>query len=53
MTVRFTFNCILIDKDGMHHVDLAKDDPIAALDGAPKEAQVEVPNPPIDVGVTA
>jgi len=50
LTVRFTFNCILIDKDGIHHVDLGQADPIASMESKGKEAEVDAP---IDVAVTA
>lgn len=53
LTIKFTFNCILIDKDGIHNVDLAQENPIAAMENAGKKAMVDTPNPPIDVGVTA
>ena len=47
--MKFSFNCILIDKDGIHSVDLSKDDPLAAMESAGKDAGMDVPNPPIDV----
>ncbi len=53
MTIKFTFNCILIDKGGIHNIDLAEADPVAAMESAGKEAKVDTPNPPIDVGVVA
>ena len=49
LTVKFTFNCILIDKDGIRHLDLSRADPIAAMEGVGKDSMVDVPNPPIDV----
>lgn len=32
LTVKFNFNCIMIDKHGIHQVDLSLDDPIAAIE---------------------
>lgn len=56
MTVKFNFNCILIDKHGIHQVDLDLEDPIAAIEakvaaeeekaaqiGAQDQARGEVP----------
>jgi 20S proteasome subunit beta 4 len=53
LVVAFNFNCILIDKDGIHELNLKSNDPIAELQSAPEKAEVVVPNPPSDVGVTA
>jgi hypothetical protein len=51
LTVKFAFNCILIDKDGIHHIDLKADDPIGKLASSrADESSVAAPNPPIDVG---
>ena len=52
LTVKFSFNCILINKDGIFHVDLADADPLAAIEKAGSDAKVEAPNPPVDVAVT-
>lgn len=43
MTVRFDFNCIIIDKNGVHEVNLKSDDPFAAIDAeeAEKAAKAE------------
>ncbi|WVR05848.1 hypothetical protein IAU60_002874 [Kwoniella sp. DSM 27419] len=58
LTVKFDFNCILIDANGTHKIDLSFQDPIADVDAAAASAQqakddVAVPQPPLDVGVTA
>ncbi|ORX34282.1 hypothetical protein BD324DRAFT_637373 [Kockovaella imperatae] len=45
IVVQFNFNCILIDADGVHQLDLSASDPIADLSRAPEKAEVEVPNP--------
>ncbi|TXT09181.1 hypothetical protein VHUM_02655 [Vanrija humicola] len=34
LTVKFSFNAILIDKDGIHNLDLSSEDPIAAIEAA-------------------
>lgn len=34
MVVKFDFNCILIDKSGIHHIDLASTDPLAEVKAA-------------------
>ncbi|RSH80139.1 Proteasome subunit beta type-4 [Saitozyma podzolica] len=34
LTVKFAFNCILIDKDGIHNIDLSLPDPIGAMEAA-------------------
>ncbi|WVQ71160.1 hypothetical protein IAR50_000685 [Cryptococcus sp. DSM 104548] len=52
LTVKFDFNVILIDKNGIHQVDLSKEDPIANIEENPKDTQVDAPRPPIEVGVT-
>ncbi|TYJ55895.1 hypothetical protein B9479_003418 [Cryptococcus floricola] len=52
LTIKFDFNVILIDKDGIHQVDLSKEDPIANIEANPKDTQVDAPRPPIEVGVT-
>ena len=55
--MKYDFNCILIDKDGIHHLDLKSDDPIGAMEASEGEAggtkSVQVPEPPLDVGVGA
>jgi 20S proteasome subunit beta 4 len=43
LTVKFNFNCIIIDKDGIHSIDLESSDPIAALEADPTEAKVDAP----------
>ena len=53
LTVKFAFNCILIDKSGIRHINLKAEDPIGAAEAAGKDAVVETPNPPIDVGLVA
>lgn len=37
LTVKFEFNCILIDKNGVHQVDLKAADPYAALEAEEAE----------------
>lgn len=37
MTVRFDFNCIIIDKDGVHEVNLKSDDPFAEIESKAAE----------------
>jgi 20S proteasome subunit beta 4 len=32
LVIRFNFNCILIDKDGVHHVDLDAEDPVGKIE---------------------
>ncbi|KAK4685218.1 20S proteasome subunit beta 4, partial [Tremellales sp. Uapishka_1] len=49
LTVTFNFNCILIDKDGIHPIDLTAADPIAALEAEPKAVEVGEPAPPAAV----
>jgi len=51
--VAFNFNCILIDKNGIHNINIQSQDPIAELEAAPEKAEVVAPNPPSEVGVTA
>ncbi len=56
--MKYDFNCILIDKDGIHHLDLKSDDPIGSMEASEGEASgkksgVDVPQPPLDVGVGA
>ncbi|OXG52513.1 20S proteasome subunit beta 4 [Cryptococcus neoformans] len=53
LTIKFDFNCILIDKNGIHKVDLSQADPIVNIQEHPQETQVEAPHPPIEVGVSA
>jgi 20S proteasome subunit beta 4 len=48
MVIKFDFNCILIDKNGIHHMDLTSSDPTADLDKP--ETLVDAPNPPVEVG---
>ncbi|ORY28980.1 putative proteasome subunit beta type 2, partial [Naematelia encephala] len=48
LTVRFSFNCILIDKDGIHSIDLSKENPFEDMQ-KPEEAGIEVPNPSVEV----
>ena len=48
MVVKFDFNCILVDKDGIHHIDLDAADPLASL-SPPKQG--EVPNPQLGATV--
>ncbi|KAK8865893.1 hypothetical protein IAR55_001041 [Kwoniella newhampshirensis] len=50
LTVALKFNCILIDKNGIHKIDLSEQDPIAKVEASPEETAVEAPNPPIEVG---
>ncbi|KAI9635119.1 uncharacterized protein MKK02DRAFT_36580 [Dioszegia hungarica] len=52
-TLKFKFNCILIDASGIHHINLDSSDPIAEMEQAGKAAEVINPNPPLDVGITA
>jgi 20S proteasome subunit beta 4 len=49
LTVKFSFNCILIDKSGIHHIDLKSSDPISAMEAAGKETDVQAPSPPTEV----
>lgn len=37
MTVKFNFNCIIIDKSGVHNVDLSSDDPFAKIEAEDAE----------------
>nr|XP_019049177.1 20S proteasome subunit beta 4 [Kwoniella bestiolae CBS 10118]OCF28107.1 20S proteasome subunit beta 4 [Kwoniella bestiolae CBS 10118] len=57
ITVHFNFNCILIDKDGIHNINIDSQDPLAELESESKAASgdivVDAPNSPLDVGVTA
>lgn len=53
LTVKYDFNCILIDKAGIHHVNLNSADPIGEMESAEGGAKVDVPAPPLDVGVGA
>ena len=53
LTIKFDFNCILIDKNGIHKVDLSQADPIANIQEHPQETEVEAPHPPIEVGISA
>ena len=39
MVIKFDFNCILINKDGVHPIDLAATDPLAGV----KQSQTEAP----------
>ncbi|WVQ85544.1 hypothetical protein IAT38_007710 [Cryptococcus sp. DSM 104549] len=50
LTIKFNFNVILIDKNGIHQVDLTQEDPIANIEANAKETQVEAPHAPIEVG---
>jgi 20S proteasome subunit beta 4 len=47
MVIKFDFNCILINKDGVHPIDLASTTPLAGLDkpapAAPAAAASDVP----------
>lgn len=52
-TIKFKFNCILIDASGIHQINLSSSDPISEMEAAGKAADVVTPNPPVDVGVTA
>ncbi|WVF70574.1 hypothetical protein IAT40_005366 [Kwoniella sp. CBS 6097] len=56
LTIRFNFNCILIDADGTHTINIESEDPLADFDSktgsAAQQEGIEVPQPPIDVGVT-
>ena len=45
MVIKFDFNCIIIDKDGIHRLDINAADPLAELAAAPEAAQLEVPKP--------
>jgi len=54
LTVKFTFNCILIDSAGVHNIDLESADPISALEAeaaarggeeSKAETQAQAPNP--------
>lgn len=53
LVVKFDFNVIMIDKEGIHKIDLSSSDPIGKVESEAKSKEVEVavPNPPIDVGV--
>ncbi|KAK6905662.1 hypothetical protein I203_106492 [Kwoniella mangroviensis CBS 8507] len=55
ITVHFNFNCILIDKDGIHQINIESQDPLSELESKDSSASivVDAPNPPLDVGVTA
>jgi 20S proteasome subunit beta 4 len=48
MVIKFDFNCILIDKNGIHNIDLASADPLSAVNQP--ESAVDAPNPPVEVG---
>ncbi|WWC66364.1 uncharacterized protein I206_100265 [Kwoniella pini CBS 10737] len=52
ITINFNFNCILIDKDGIHQINIELDDPISEFESSNNKI-IETPNPPLDVGVTA
>jgi 20S proteasome subunit beta 4 len=52
-TIKFKFNCILIDASGIHRINLDSSDPINEMEQEGKAAEIVTPNPPIDVGVTA
>jgi 20S proteasome subunit beta 4 len=49
LTIKFDFNCILIDKDGIHKIDLKSDDPIGDMKKEGAAADVEAPNVPVEV----
>jgi 20S proteasome subunit beta 4 len=44
LTIKFDFNCIMIDKDGIHKIDLKADDPLAEMKSQGAAAKVEAPN---------
>ncbi len=37
MTVKFDFNCIIIDKTGVHNLDLSSEDPFAKIEAEEAE----------------
>ena len=52
IVVKFNFNCILIDKNGLHHIDLLSSDPLAEVTKASEAsatatAPVDPPNPTV------
>jgi 20S proteasome subunit beta 4 len=53
LTIKFDFNCILIDKDGIHKINLKSDDPIGDMKREGAAADVEAPNVPAEVTVAA
>lgn len=53
LTIKFDFNCILIDKDGIHKIDLKSDNPIKEMEQAGKAADVEAPNVPVEAAGAA
>jgi 20S proteasome subunit beta 4 len=46
LTIKFDFNCIMIDKDGIHKIDLKSDNPIGDMKSQGAAANVEAPNVP-------
>ena len=48
MVIKFDFNCILIDKNGIHPIDLASANPHSTV--TEPAAVVVAPNPPVEVG---
>ena len=50
LTIKFDFNCILIDKDGIHKIDLKSDNPIKDMQQAGQAANVVAPNVPVEAG---
>lgn len=39
LTVKFEFNCILIDKHGVHNINLKSSDPVAELEAEEAERE--------------
>ena len=50
MVIKFDFNCVLINKDGVHPIDLASATPLAGLTKPTPETTAD---PAPSVGVTA
>lgn len=53
LTIKFDFNCILIDKDGIHKIDLKSDNPIKEMEQAGKSVDVEAPSVPVEAAGAA
>jgi 20S proteasome subunit beta 4 len=49
LTIKFDFNCILIDKNGIHQINLKSSNPIGEMEQAGSSADVQAPNPQVEV----